>query len=181
VHPDDRSTWLAAQLPALRSVIAARGTLHLVDGGATRQDSVRAGLAACSPDTELVLVHDAARALLPIAATRACIAAAHHAGAALLAIPAPDTLKRVAGERVTATLDRTDVWQAQTPQVIRRELLQRAFAHADRTRFTGTDDVSLVEHLGEPVAVVAGSPTNLKITRPDDLPLAAAILAADLA
>lgn len=79
------------------------------------------------------------------------------------------------------TVDRTGIWLAQTPQVVRRELLQRAMQHAAATGFVGTDDVSLVEHLGEPVAVVAGSATNLKITRPEDLPLAAAILAADIA
>ncbi|MGB3966811.1 MAG: 2-C-methyl-D-erythritol 4-phosphate cytidylyltransferase, partial [Planctomycetota bacterium] len=90
-------------------------------------------------------------------------------------------MKRVAGERVVATVDRAGIWLAQTPQVIRRELLVKAMAHATATRFEGTDDVSLVEHLGAPVAVVTGTATNVKITRPEDLPLAAAILAARLA
>lgn len=181
VHPDDRTTHLAACLPQLREVVGSHCPLRLVDGGNTRQESMQNGLAACAPDTDLVLVHDAARALLPIAATRACIDAAHSIGAALLAIPAPDTLKRVADQRVVATLDRTGTWLAQTPQVIRRDLLARALAHAALTGFVGTDDVSLVEHLGEPVAVVRGTPTNVKITQPDDLPLAEAILAANLA
>jgi 2-C-methyl-D-erythritol 4-phosphate cytidylyltransferase len=181
VHPDDRDTHLAGCLAPLRALLGARGELRIVDGGASRQESMRNGLAACAPDTELVLVHDAARALLPVAATTACIAAAREVGAALLAIPSPDTLKRVAGERVAATIDRSGVWLAQTPQVVRRELLARALAHAERTGFTGTDDVSLVEHLGEPVAVVPGAATNVKITRPEDLPLAEAILAAHLA
>jgi 2-C-methyl-D-erythritol 4-phosphate cytidylyltransferase len=125
-----------------------------------------------------VLVHDAARALLPIEGTRACLEAAAEHGAALLAMPLPDTLKRVRGQTVVATVDRTDVWLAQTPQVIRHGLLLRAFQHASRTHFEGTDDVSLVEHLGERVVVVPGAATNLKITRPEDLPLAEAILAA---
>lgn len=181
VHPDDRATHLVACLPQLRDAIGTHCPLRIVDGGSTRQESMQNGLAACAPDSDLVLVHDAARALLPIAATRACIEAAHGVGAALLAIPAPDTLKKVAGARILRTMDRTDVWLAQTPQVIRRDLLARALAHAARTGFAGTDDVSLVEHLGEPVAVVRGSPCNVKITQADDLPLAEAILAANLA
>jgi 2-C-methyl-D-erythritol 4-phosphate cytidylyltransferase len=181
VHPDDRETHVAACLSQLRALAGARAVLHVVDGGTTRQQSMANGLAAASGDVELVLVHDAARALLPVGATRACIETAAAAGAALLAVPAADTLKRVRGERVEATLDRRDVWLAQTPQVVRRELLARALAHAASTGFHATDDVSLVEHLGEPVAVVAGSATNLKITRADDLPLAEAILAAGLA
>ena len=180
VHSDDRATHLAAALPQLRRIAGAT-PVRCVDGGDTRQQSMANGLAACPTDAELVLVHDAARALLPIDATRDCIAAAARDGAALLAIPAPDTLKKVVDGRVVTTLDRRDVWQAQTPQVIRRDLLAKAMQHAHRTGFAGTDDVSLVEALGEPVAVVRGSPTNLKITHPDDLPLANAILAAHLA
>jgi 2-C-methyl-D-erythritol 4-phosphate cytidylyltransferase len=93
----------------------------------------------------------------------------------LLANPAADTLKRVRDLRVEATLERESVWQAQTPQVVRRELLQRALAAAREAGFAGTDDVSLVERLGHPVEVVLGSPGNLKITHPDDLPLAEAL------
>ncbi len=181
VHADDRASHAAACRPQLELLTRDRGTFRILAGGASRQQSMQNGLAACDPEADLVLVHDAARALLPIEATRACIAAAAASGAALLAIPAPDTLKRVVADRVIATLDRTSVWLAQTPQVIRRELLVRAFAHAAATGFVGTDDVSLVEHLGEPVTIVRGSPTNLKITQPEDLPLAEAIAAANLA
>lgn len=182
VHPDDRSTHLAACHARLTTAAAAAGaTLGIVDGGATRQQSMRNGLAACVSDVDLVLVHDAARALLPIEATRTCMMEATEHGAALLAIPAPDTMKRVHQQFVVTTVDRTNLWLAQTPQVIRRDLLIRAFDHASRTGFEGTDDVSLVEHLGERVVVVPGSVTNLKITRPEDLPLAEAILAAGMA
>ncbi len=181
VHPDDRATHLADCMADLRTLVAHSAALRIVDGGATRQESMQRGLAACSRDIDFVLVHDAARALVPIAATRACLLAAQRHGAALLAIPAPDTLKRVVGDRVETTVDRTGIWQAQTPQIVRRELLQRAFDNALATGFQGTDDVSLVEHLGEPVVVVPGSPTNVKITRKEDLPLAEAILAAELA
>ena len=180
VHPDDRTSHLTTVAPKL-AALRPNGGVQFVDGGASRQESMTRGLAACAPDTELVLVHDAARALVPIAATRACVAAAAVHGAALLAVPAPDTLKRAHDGLVAATVDRTGIWLAQTPQVIRRDLLVRAMAHAAATGFEGTDDVSLVEHLGLPVAIVTGSPNNLKITRPEDLPLAAAILAAESA
>jgi 2-C-methyl-D-erythritol 4-phosphate cytidylyltransferase len=181
VHPGDRIVHLPRCEGSLRELVDRRGPLHIVDGGATRQESMRNGLAAIGRDVDLVLVHDAARALVPVAATRACIAAAAAVGAALLAVPVADTLKRAADARVCSTLDRADVWLAQTPQVIRRDLLVRALAQAAATGFAGTDDVSLIENLGEPVAIVMGTATNLKITHPDDLKLAAAMLAAGIA
>jgi 2-C-methyl-D-erythritol 4-phosphate cytidylyltransferase len=180
VHPDDRLTHLAPCLPALRRAFGDHGDLQIVDGGDSRQDSMQRCLAAAD-QAHLVLVHDAARPLLPVAATRNCIEAAARTGAALLAIPAPDTLKRVRDGVVEATIERGGIWLAQTPQVIRRSLLEQALEHARATGFVGTDDVSLVEHLGATVTVVQGSSTNLKITRADDLPLAEAILAAELA
>jgi 2-C-methyl-D-erythritol 4-phosphate cytidylyltransferase len=181
VHAADRPTHLAACLRELENVAAGRAGLRVVDGGDSRQDSMRRGVAVVDADADLVLVHDAARALLPVAATRACIEAAAATGAALLAIPATDTLKRVRGGFVEATLDREGVWSAQTPQVLRRSLLQQALAAAAASGFEGTDDVSLVERLAHPVAVVEGSPTNVKITRPSDLPLAEFLLGAALA
>lgn len=179
VHPEDRQTHLARCLPALRAALGEHRRLQIVDGGETRQESMQRCLHEAG-QADLVLVHDAARPFLPIAATRRCIEAAAATGAALLAIPAPDTLKRVGDGAVAGTIDRSGIWLAQTPQVIRRTVLLQALEHARTTGFTGTDDVSLVEHLGAPVAVVPGSPANLKITRPEDLPLAEAILAARL-
>lgn len=180
VHPEDRNDHLAACLPAI-TTLDPRVPVQCVDGGTTRQESMTRGLAACSIDADFVLVHDAARPFAPIAASRACVAAAAAHGAAVVAVPAADTLKRAKNGLIAATLDRTDVWSAQTPQVVRRDLLQRAMAHAAATGFSGTDDVSLVEHLGADVAIVPGEPSNLKITHPEDLPLAEAILAAQLA
>ncbi len=176
VHRDDREPHLEPCWPDLLAITGSRCRLHVVDGGASRQESMQLGLAAAGADVDLVLVHDAARALLPVVNTSACIAAAARTGAALLAIPATDTLKRVRDLRVEATLERDSVWQAQTPQVVRRELLQRALVAAREAGFAGTDDVSLVERLGHPVEVVLGTPGNLKITHPDDLPLAEALL-----
>ncbi|MBL9077321.1 MAG: 2-C-methyl-D-erythritol 4-phosphate cytidylyltransferase [Planctomycetes bacterium] len=175
VHPNDRDPYVAPHLPELRRAAGEHTDVHVVDGGATRQESMQRGLAAAG-DVDLVLVHDAARALVPVAAVRACLAAAARVGAALVAVPAVDTPKRVHDRRVEATLDRATIWLAQTPQVVRRDLLVRALAAAAADGFTGTDDVALVERLGLPVEVVPGSPQNLKITHPGDLPLAEALL-----
>jgi 2-C-methyl-D-erythritol 4-phosphate cytidylyltransferase len=170
----DRARHLAPLLPALDALGAT-----VVDGGSTRQQSMQNGLQAAGSDCELVLVHDAARPLLPVNATLRCLDRAAAVGAALLAVPAADTLKRVGADgMVAATLDRSDVHCAQTPQVVRRELLVRALAHAARTAADATDDVGLVEAIGGAVAVVLGSPHNLKITGPGDLAIAAALLAA---
>lgn len=179
VHPEDRDGPVRQHRAALERLIAGRASLTFVDGGATRQGSTENGLAAVRDDVDLVVVHDAARCLLPIDRTRDCLHAAARHGAALLAIPAADTLKRVHDGMVVETVDRSPIWYAQTPQIARRELLLRAFEHARRTGFEATDDVSLLEHAGLPVAVVPGTASNLKITRPDDLPLAAALLATD--
>jgi 2-C-methyl-D-erythritol 4-phosphate cytidylyltransferase len=176
VHPDDRSGPLADCLPALERLAAGRAVVRTADGGATRQDSMANGLAAAAADTDFVVVHDAARALVPAERCRACLDAAVQHGAALLAVPVPDTLKRAPGGLVAGTVDRTDAWLAQTPQIARKSLFADAVRHARATGFAATDDVSLIEHLGARVAVVHGSPSNLKITRPEDLPLARAIL-----
>lgn len=181
IHPDDRELHLAPWLPPIERALGRHGPLCLVDGGATRQESMLATLAAVDADADLVLIHDAARALVPAAPTRECVAAAARTGASLLAIPATDTQKRVVSGLVTATVDRAGIWLAQTPQVIRLPLLRQAIANARDVGFEGTDDVSLVERLGAPVAVVQGTATNLKITHPGDLGLAEAILRAGLA
>src|SRR5262245_43540702 len=164
----------AAVLPQLQRLGAA-----IVDGGPTRQDSMRRGLAAAGRDCDLVLIHDAARPLFPVAAARECVRRAAEVGAALLAVPTPDTLKRVGQDGcVAATIDRRDVHSAQTPQAVQRALLELALANAAVAAIDATDDVALVEAIGQRVAVVAGSPQNLKITRPEDLAIAAALLRA---
>jgi len=149
-----------------------------VPGGATRADSTRLGFAASTGD--LVLIHDGVRPLvtpdLIMAVARA--AAAH--GAALAAVPVRDTLKAVAEGLVRRTLDREGLWQAQTPQGFRREILARALAGGADQAPTAevTDDAALLEPLGLTAAVVPGSARNLKITTPEDLTLAEAYLAA---
>jgi 2-C-methyl-D-erythritol 4-phosphate cytidylyltransferase len=149
-----------------------------VAGGAERQDSVRAGLAALPADAELVAVHDAARALVRPEAVARVVAAARAEGAALLAVPARDTVKRVVEGRSVATPPRAELWAAQTPQVFRVELLREALARAAADGYVGTDDAELVERLGVPVRVVPGDADNLKITHAEDLVVAEALLAA---
>lgn len=169
----------AARATHLRPLLAPLAALdaRIVDGGATRMQSMQRGLQA-APEGELVLVHDAARPLFPGDAARQCLLRAAEVGAALLAVPATDTLKQVDADGfVTDTIDRRTVWYAQTPQVLRRDLLVQALARAAAAGQEATDDVGLVEAIGARVAVVPGSTANLKITRPEDLALAAALLA----
>jgi 2-C-methyl-D-erythritol 4-phosphate cytidylyltransferase len=172
-HADDvgRLRELSAASPALRKLRA------VVPGGEQRPDSVRAGLAACDPASALVAVHDAARPLVtPDIVERALRAAARH-GAALVAVPVADTLKAAPdGERAASTVDRSALWCAQTPQVFRLELLRALAERAAAEGFRPTDESALHERYVGPVALVRGSAENLKITTPEDLRLAAAIL-----
>jgi len=148
-----------------------------VAGGAERQDSVRAGIEALPPDFDLVAVHDAARALVRPEAVSRVVAVAARSGAAILATPVRDTIKRVSEGRIVATPDRATCWAAQTPQVFRVELLREALAKAASAGHRATDDAALVERLGITVHVVEGDSDNLKLTHPEDLAVAERILA----
>ncbi|QDT68195.1 2-C-methyl-D-erythritol 4-phosphate cytidylyltransferase [Planctomycetes bacterium MalM25] len=147
----------------------------LCEGGAERADSVRAGLAKIADGATHVAVHDAARPLVTDKEVDALFAAATEQHAAILATPVTATLKRVEDHRITATEPREGLWAAQTPQAFELGLLRRA--HEAGAGTPATDDAQLVERLGDPVAIVEGSPENLKITTQEDLRLAAAILA----
>jgi 2-C-methyl-D-erythritol 4-phosphate cytidylyltransferase len=151
--------------------------IEIVEGGAERYDSVARALAHVSPEVEFVAVHDAARPCLAEAWIDAVFAAAARTGAAILATPVTSTLKR-AGPRdvVQETIARDQLWEAQTPQVFRRDWLLEAYAR--RGDFPATDDAQLVERLGHPVMLVPGSPINIKLTTKEDLRLAAALLKA---
>lgn len=140
-----------------------------VAGGAERQDSVAAGLAALPSDVELVAVHDAARPLVRPEDVSRCIAVAQQQGAAILAVPVEDTIKRVKDARIVETPPRTECWAAQTPQVFRVDWLREALAKAQTEGRIGTDCAELVEALGVPVHVVEGDPGNIKLTLPGDL------------
>lgn len=146
----------------------------VLPGGDHRQDSVRHGLAALPPDVDLVLVHDAARALAPVALFEVVIATLRAGAEAVVPVlPVADTVKRVSDGRVTGTLDRGELRAAQTPQGFRRDVLERAHA---QTRSTATDDAGLVERLGRTVVAVPGSEEAFKVTGPFDLLLAQALL-----
>lgn len=147
-------------------------SVRLVEGGRNRQDSVRNCLAAISSDTDLVAVHDAVRPFVTVDQIEQAIAAAAEHGAVILGIPPVDTVKQVDRTQIQSTLLRERIVLAQTPQVFRFSLLRRAFEQAGSDSFVGTDEASLVEHLGEPVHVLLGSDRNIKITKPSDMALA---------
>lgn len=146
--------------------------------GKERQDSVRNGLSLVDLSrTTLVCVHDAARPLVTKENVRAVLQDAREHGAAVLGVPSKATIKESAdGSFVLRTIDRSRLWEIQTPQVIRPELLLRGFEKVHRENLTVTDDVSIVEQLGEPVKITMGEYTNIKITTPEDMDIAKSIL-----
>jgi 2-C-methyl-D-erythritol 4-phosphate cytidylyltransferase len=156
--------------------------VRVVEGGDTRQESVLHALqlAECGDDG-IVLVHDAVRPLIEPAAIRRVIEAVEKHDAAIVGLPALDTIKQVErtadGAIITATIPREYIVQAQTPQGFRCGLLRKAFAEAQADGFVGTDEASVVERAGHQVFVVPGSASNLKITQPGDLELAEFYLA----
>jgi 2-C-methyl-D-erythritol 4-phosphate cytidylyltransferase len=170
------------EVEALKTRIAAERLprpVRVLEGGDTRQESVDKALAEVPKETELILVHDAVRPLVTRDQVERVIAEAERCGAAILGIPAMDTVKEVKRASlpedvalITATIPRERVVLAQTPQVFRSALLREAFARAAADGFTASDEAALVERLGHDVHVVLGSERNLKITRPGDLEIA---------
>jgi 2-C-methyl-D-erythritol 4-phosphate cytidylyltransferase len=153
---------------ALRT-LPHRGAITVVPGGATRQESVWLALQAAPDDAELIVVHDAVRPFITRGLIDAVVGAALRTGAAICALPVAETVKRVRGDEVEATIDREGLWTVQTPQAFRAALLREAHEKARRDGVVGTDDAALVERLGHPVKVVRGLDRNVKITTPDDL------------
>jgi 2-C-methyl-D-erythritol 4-phosphate cytidylyltransferase len=159
-----------SRLKALEPELALiPGVLPAVIGGAERQDSMTAGLAALPADVGLVAVHDAARPLVTREAIGRVVNAARRSGAAILAVPLRDTVKRVRDGQIVETPKRSECYAAQTPQVFRVDVLREALAKAAAEGFVGTDDAEIVERIGVPVTVVAGDPSNIKITDRSDL------------
>ncbi|TLM81006.1 MAG: 2-C-methyl-D-erythritol 4-phosphate cytidylyltransferase, partial [Actinobacteria bacterium] len=153
-------------------------SVRVVAGGGTRQESVAAGMAAVSPEVSIVLVHDGARPLITTETIEAALRALDQTGADGIVVghPSVDTLKLVDGDKITATPDRAAYWAVQTPQVFRAQPLRDAHAAAQRGGFIGTDDASLVERVGGDVRVVEGPRDNIKVTLPEDLAFAEAVL-----
>jgi 2-C-methyl-D-erythritol 4-phosphate cytidylyltransferase len=149
--------------------------IEIVEGGKERYDSVAKALERLNPEADFVAVHDAARPCLVDEWIDAVFAAAVKTGAAILAAPVTGTLKRAAGDQTIAeTVARDNLWEAQTPQVFRRQLLIDAYAR--RGGKPATDDAELVERLGQKVTIVPGSAMNVKITTKEDLRIASALL-----
>lgn len=153
--------------------------INVVEGGTTRQESVRIALQHSRADADVVVIHDAARPFASPELFTNCIEAAGRAGAAAACIPVADTLKQAAGDIVAETQRREGLFQAQTPQAFARGVLVAAHAGDDGAG-NATDDAGLVERLGScRVRIVAGSTLNFKITTAEDLRLARALLAGD--
>jgi len=168
VSPEDRAGFVEK----FGASLAFMG-ITLAEGGEQRSDSVRSGLEKLSAECDMVAIHDAARPCIAPSWIDRVFEAGARTGAAILAIPVVGTLKRVGPDRtITETVDRTDLWEAQTPQVFSRDLLVRGFAAAAAAGRQPTDEAQLVEALGQKVTIVQGSPINLKITSRDDLRLA---------
>jgi 2-C-methyl-D-erythritol 4-phosphate cytidylyltransferase len=162
------------------SALGLRIPVKITPGGTERQDSVRIALGLTSAESDLVIVHDAARPIATAAMFEACLNAASRAGGAIAAIPVADTLKRVVDGAITETIARARLWQAQTPQAFRREVLIAAHQQALDERIVATDDADLVERIGARVEVVEGSTANIKITTASDLAIVEAIIAAGM-
>lgn len=162
---------------ALASKFNFQKKFQIVTGGAERQDSVWNGLAALSPETEMVAVHDAARPCVTEALLAATIDAARKTGAAVAAQPVTDTLKESAdGQIISRTLDRSKLWSVQTPQTFRVEIIRRAISAARGKNLIFTDDTAACELIGQPVQLVPGATPNPKVTVPGDLPFIETLL-----
>ncbi|WP_394141285.1 2-C-methyl-D-erythritol 4-phosphate cytidylyltransferase [Cytobacillus oceanisediminis] len=149
--------------------------IAMVPGGEERQHSVYNAVKAVAGEG-IVLVHDAARPFISQDLLRPLVKMAEEKGAAVLAVPLKDTVKKADGNLITETLERSCLWAVQTPQAFRIPVLLEAHQKAEVERFLGTDDASLVERLGKEVVIVEGSYDNIKLTTPEDLYFAEAII-----
>lgn len=149
----------------------------VVEGGNERQYSIYNALGHIDEDADLVIIHDSVRPLIKVDHIIKCIESAGEYGAAILGVPVRDTIKKVDGEQmVRSTPDRSKLWQIQTPQVFKREILVDAYKKSINEGFSGTDDSSLIEYFGKDVRVVEGDMSNFKITYPFDLRIAEQVL-----
>jgi 2-C-methyl-D-erythritol 4-phosphate cytidylyltransferase len=168
------------EMERLVEPLAKLGSIRIVPGGAQRQDSVRAGLEAVSPNSEFVMVHDAARPFVTKELIDTVLAAAKLSDAAVCGAPCSDSLKEVGEDGlVTRTIDRSGLWTVQTPQIFRTQLLRDAYGAALATGALFTDDTAVVEAMGHPVRIVLYHGINLKVTTPSDWKLAEAYLQLD--
>ena len=170
IHPQDQDAFTALLQKNGISKVAA-----FVPGGKERQHSVYHAVKTIKDDG-IVLVHDGARPFVDQELIASLIKAAEEKGAAVLAVPVKDTVKKVAQGMVTETVERSSLWAIQTPQAFRLSILLEAHEKAMKDQFIGTDDASLVERLGLQVMIVEGNYDNIKLTTPEDLYFAEAII-----
>ncbi|KQL52098.1 2-C-methyl-D-erythritol 4-phosphate cytidylyltransferase [Heyndrickxia shackletonii] len=170
IQPDDEDFF-----KKLLNTYSTTKKIHLVFGGAERQYSVFNGLKVIK-DSNIILVHDGARPFIRHEVIHQLAKAAHEKGAAIAAVPVKDTIKKVQDFQVVETIERTSLWQVQTPQAFRFSLLWEAHHQALQENFLGTDEASLVERLQYPVQIVTADYDNIKLTTPEDLYIAEAIL-----
>jgi 2-C-methyl-D-erythritol 4-phosphate cytidylyltransferase len=152
---------------------------RIVAGGAERHHSVQSGLTALSADCRWVAIHDGVRPMVTCDQIAETLRVARETGAAILAVPAKDTIKEIGNGLVTATLDRQRLVQVQTPQVFRKEIILEAYRQAFASGNFSTDDAALVEMIGVPVRIVSGDYRNIKVTSADDLLTLEALLRAE--
>ncbi|MCR2823265.1 2-C-methyl-D-erythritol 4-phosphate cytidylyltransferase [Lederbergia panacisoli] len=167
IQPDDEPFFKEIQSRYLK--------IHLVHGGSERQYSVYNGLKAAVADG-IILVHDGARPFIRPETILSLVDSARKHGAAIAAVPVKDTIKKVKDLEVIETVDRSSLWQVQTPQAFRFSVLKSAHERAKLEGFLGTDEASLVEKSGQPVKIVESDYDNIKLTTPEDLYFAEAIL-----
>ena len=148
--------------------------VQFVAGGATRQQSVLAAFNAGGTEFDVVAVHDAVRPFFRMRTFEALLDAARESGAAVPVLPLTDTIHATRDGKLAATIDRSNLVAAQTPQVFRYDILRDALERAMRESFDGTDEAGIAARYGYDVRVIAGDPFNIKITRPEDLALAEA-------
>lgn len=177
----------AADLQRCESMLWADPALRdrpwlLQAGGASRQQSAKRGLERVSPDSDIVVIHDGARPFVSAELIDRCIEVAAEKGAAVAGLPVRDTIKAVSSERwVQSTPERSTLWEIQTPQAFKRELIVLAHERAEREGIEVTDDAMTMERLGLPVYVVDGDRANFKITLPEDVRLAELLIRASAA
>jgi 2-C-methyl-D-erythritol 4-phosphate cytidylyltransferase len=166
---------VAPEQLALAKKIKASKIISIIPGGARRQDSVRNGLAALPKGAQLVLIHDGARPAVSSLIISKTIKEARQHGAAIAAVPVKDTIKRSSGrdKTILQTLDRSELWSAQTPQTFTVPIIKKAYENLGNNV---TDDAMAVERLGIPVKIVMGAYENFKVTTPEDLVVMATIL-----
>ena len=167
-------------IPGVRNILKKAGVTkvtRIVAGGDTRQESAKIGFDAVNPEADYVAIHDAARCLCTTAMTEAVFESAYVNGAAAAACRNTDTLKRTNGtDLVTETLERDNTWRVQTPQIFKADIYRAASYTCAKEHFSATDDCALCEHVGFPVHLVDVGPMNIKITYPEDIVIAEAIL-----